>query len=150
MISKEIRHSFFINAPVDTIADALMEERHIQNWWTKEALIKDGKGTLGWSGYGWEVELQMTRGDVLSPVVWKCLRSNMQNTNAWEGTTITFALVPQGTGTQIDFSQAGYRESPCYEVCNQGWAFFVGISLKQYIEMGKGIPYPEMQDTSKA
>jgi len=73
----------------------------------------------------------------------------MQNTNAWEGTPITFTLTSQGTGTRVDFSQTGYRESPCYEVCNQGWVFFVGTSLKQYIETGKGTRYPEMLDTSK-
>ncbi len=145
---KEIRHSFLIDARADTVADALMQESHIQNWWTKEARVENDKGIVGWSGYGWEVELQMTRGGATGPVVWKCIRSNMQNTNAWEGTTMTFLLTPQGTGTRVEFSQTGYRESPCYEVCDQGWAFFVGTSLRQYIETGKGIPYPEILDTS--
>ena len=148
-MTKEIRHSFLIGAPPDAIADALMQEKHIQRWWTKEARVQDGKGVLGWSGYGWEVELEMAHDSATRKVVWQCLKSNMQNTNAWEGTTITFALTPQIAGTRIDFAQTGYRESPCYEVCWQGWAFFVGTSFKQYIETGKGIPYPEMQDTSK-
>jgi uncharacterized protein YndB with AHSA1/START domain len=49
-MSKEIRHSFLIDAPVDTVAYALMQEQHIQNWWTKEARVEDAKRVLGWSG----------------------------------------------------------------------------------------------------
>jgi hypothetical protein len=80
-------------------------------------------------------------------VTWHCLRSNMQGTNAWEGTNISFKLSPVPGGTRIEFAQTGYRDSPCFETCVGGWAFFVGTSLKQYLETGKGIPYPEMQDT---
>lgn len=69
----------------------------------------------------------------------------MQNTNAWTGTTITFVLTPQAGGTHLDFAQNGYQASSCY-VCVQGWAFFVGTSLKQYIETGIGIPYPDIPE----
>lgn len=148
-MNKDIRHTCRIGASPDVIADALMQEKHLQRWWTKEAHVQGSKGILGWSGYGFEVELDMAYDRATRTVVWQCTRSNMQNTNAWEGTKITFVLTSQGTETRVDFSQTGYRESPCYETCNQGWAFFVGTSLKHYLEMGKGIPYPEMLDTSK-
>ncbi len=149
-MSKEIHHSFFMDASPDAITAALMEAEHIQKWWTKEARIQDGKTVVGWSDFGWEVELEMAHDESAGTILWQCLKSNMQNTDAWEGTTITFALTPQAVGTRVDFSQTGYRESPCFEVCDQGWGFFVGTSLKQYVETGKGIPYPEMLDTSQA
>lgn len=148
IMSREILNSFYIDAPASVITDALMQERHIQNWWTKETRIKNGIGIFGWSSFGWEVELKMSLSDITGPVVWKCIRSNMQNTNAWEGSTITFVLSPHGTGTQVDFSHTGYHESPCYEACTKGWAFFVGVSLKQYIETGRGCPYPSVFDAS--
>jgi hypothetical protein len=135
---------------MDAVLAALVTEEHIRNWWTKEARVVDGKGTFGWSGHGWGVDLDMDHDIAARRVVWKCTRSNMQNTDAWEGTTITFDLVPDDRGTRIDFAQTGYRSSPCFEVCDRGWAYFVGTSLKQYVETGKGIPYPEMQDTSAA
>jgi len=141
-------HSFFINGPADDIMAALMREEHIRKWWTKEARVMDDKGVFGWSGFGWSVELDMEQDMAARQVVWKCTKSNMQNTNGWEGTTITFFLLPDNNGTRVDFAQTGYRISPCFEVCSQGWVFFVGTSLKQYIETGNGIPYPEMQDTS--
>ena len=149
-MNKEIRHSFLINASPEAIMDALMQEARIRQWWTREAKVEDGHGILGWSGYGWTVELNMEQDVDAQRVVWNCIKSNMQNTNAWEGTKITFTLTPAIQGTRLDFAQTEYRESPCYEVCNQGWAFFVGTSLKQYLETGKGMPYPEMLDTRKA
>jgi uncharacterized protein YndB with AHSA1/START domain len=148
-MNKEIRHSFLINASPEAIMAALMQEEHIQEWWTKEARVEDGKEVFGWSEYGWTVELDMEQDTAMRTVAWKCTNSNMQNTHAWEGTTITFTLTPEKHGTLLDFVQTGYRESPCYKVCNQGWAFFVGTSFKQYIETGKGIPYPEIHDPSR-
>ena len=43
-MNREIRHSLLINAPIDVIMNALMREKHIQKWWTKEARVRDGKG----------------------------------------------------------------------------------------------------------
>ena len=148
-MSGNLFHSFVIHAPLDGVADALMQEDAIRRWWTAEASVRDGIGVMGWSGHGWEVELAMVHDPLAQEVVWRCLRSNMQNTSAWEGTTIRFVLRPVEGGTRLEFSQTGYRESPCRDVCHQGWAFFVGTSLKQYLETGRGVPYPEMVDTRK-
>jgi uncharacterized protein YndB with AHSA1/START domain len=147
--TREIRHSFLIGTRPEAIADALTRADHIQKWWTKEAHVEDGKGVFRWSGHGWTVELDMDKDATTQTVTWKCTKSNMQDTDAWEGTTIAFRLTPEEHGTRLAFAQTGYRASPCYEICNQGWAFFVGESLKRYLETGTGIPYPEMQDTSK-
>ncbi|MBD7977897.1 MULTISPECIES: hypothetical protein [Pseudomonas] len=49
----------------------------------------------------------MIHGPGTQPLVWHCLRSYMQNTNAWKGTTITFVLTPQAGGTHLDFAN-GY------------------------------------------
>ena len=148
-MNKEIRHSFLMGASSDAITDALTQVEHIEKWWTKEARVEDGKILAGRSGYGWEVELEMVRDSATRNVVWHCTKSNLQNTNAWEGTTITFPLTPLAVGTQVDFAQTGYRASPCYEVCVQGREFLLGKSLKKYVETGKGIPYPEVLDTSQ-
>lgn len=145
----EIRHSFFVQTQPPDVAAALMDVGHIRNWWTREASITDGVGQFGWSGHGWGVTLEMTAPLPDRSVVWRCTRSNMQNTDAWEGTLISFALTPEDGGTRVDFSQTGYRQSDCFDACDQGWAYFIGTSLKQYLETGKGVPYPEMQDTAE-
>lgn len=146
----EIRHSMVIHAPMAPVMDALMREEHLQKWWTQECHVAQGKGRFGWSAYGWVVELDMMQDAAAHQVVWRCTRSNMQNTHAWEGTTIAFALHPDSDGTRVEFSQTGYRQSPCFAACQQGWGYFLGVSLKQYLERGKGVPYPETQDSAAA
>jgi hypothetical protein len=60
-----------------------------------------------------------------------------------------FKLTPDESGTKVDFTQSDYKESPCFNVCNEGWKYFLGTSLKSYLETGKGMLYPETQNTSK-
>jgi uncharacterized protein YndB with AHSA1/START domain len=141
----DIRQTYHFDATPDAIADALMRAEHIRRWWTTEASVDSGAGCFGWSRDGWEVELAMERDATSHMVTWVCTRSNMRDSNAWEGTTIGFTLTPDdsGQGTQVEFAQVGYRESECRFACEQSWAFFVGKSLKQYVETGRGIPYPE-------
>lgn len=124
------------------ITIALLDPQQIQQWWTRETRIENGHLVAGWSEYGWEVEFHVDhRNENL--VVWHCLKSNMQNTSAWEGTIITFQLTPQKTETRLDFCHTGYQDSPCYDVCTDGWSFFIGTRLKHYVETGRGTPYPQ-------
>jgi hypothetical protein len=37
-----------------------------------------------------------------------------------------------------------------WEVCRQGWEYFIGTSLKYSLETGKRMRYPEVQDSRKA
>jgi len=148
-MTKQIRHTFHFACTPEKIMSALTEAHHIQKWWTKDASVKNGKGVFQWKGYGWTVELTMEKSEADNTVTWKCTKSNMQNTHAWEGTTMLFKLIPDGSGTKVDFTQSDYRESPCYKVCHEGWKYFLGTSLKSYLETGKGLPYPETRDTSK-
>ena len=148
-MTKDIRHSFVIAAKPEAIAEALTRAEHIRGWWTHEATLQGGRLGAGWSGHGWVVTMDVVRNDAERNVVWRCVKSNMQNTNAWEGTTISFVFTPVEGGTRVDFAQTGYRESPCYVLCVQGWAYFLGTSLKGYLETGKGTPYPEITDTNQ-
>ena len=102
---------------------------------------------LDWSGHGWQVELRIDGGADHRQVCWRCERSNMLDTTAWEGTVMRFDLLSTSDGTRLDFVQSGYRDSPCFEVCAQGWQFFLGSSLKRYVETGQGVPYPDMPVT---
>lgn len=143
----DIRQTIRTAAAEDDVVRALLDPAHVKHWWTREARLDDGCLVLRWSGHGWEVVLEPTWAPDLHTVTWRCLRSNMQDTDAWEDTTITFELHAEPGGTCIEFSQTGYRDSPCYDACVGGWAFFLGTSLRQYLETGQGIPYPDVEDT---
>ncbi len=148
-MTKDIRHSFRFEANATRVVRALTDPERIRQWWTAEVKTEGDLLVMGWSGYGYEVAIRPSVSDDACRVVWRCVRSNMQDTDAWVGSDITFDLTPDGGETGVEFAHTGYKESPCYEVCIEGWAFFVGVSLKKFIETGQGLPYPVVQDPSK-
>jgi len=141
-MTRDIRHSIFFDASPEATFRALTREDALRRWWTRETRVSDGKTTLNWSGNGWTVELDMTDDPSARTATWVCTQSNMRNTAAWVGTTIQFQLTPDGDGTKLDFSHTGYPDSPCFEAAKTGWTNALG-SLKDYLETGKGVPYPE-------
>lgn len=147
-MTRDIHHTVRIEAPVARVFAALTTQAGLRGWWTREAEVDGTHCTVSWSGHGWAVALDLAADADAHRVAWFCTRSNMQDTQAWEGTTMTFALHDADGGTRLEFVHAGYAESPCFDACSVGWGYFLGTSLKRYAETGRGIPYPEMQDTA--
>ncbi|WDM67506.1 MULTISPECIES: SRPBCC family protein [Xanthomonas] len=142
-MTHEIRHRIVIAAAPEVVSAALSEPAKLGCWWTREVHQVDGGVCLGWSGHGWQVALRIDAGADHRQVCWRCERSNMLDTDAWEGTVLRFDLLSVSEGTQLDFVQSGYRDSPCLATCTQRWRFVLGSSLKRYVETGQGMPYPD-------
>ena len=61
----------------------------------------------------------------------------------WVGTKLTFDLAPKGDETVVLFTHADWREPVEFMAhCSARWAYFL-LSLKSYLETGKGTPFPE-------
>jgi uncharacterized protein YndB with AHSA1/START domain len=143
-LDDEIRYSVALCAAPEVVAAALSEAAHLAGWWTREVAADGDRLRLDWGGHGWQVDLAVTVAPDRRQVDWRCLRSNLLDSGAWEGTTLGFGLTPTAEGTRLDFLHAGYPPSPCRAICAPGWAFFLGNSLKAYLETGTGMPYPDM------
>jgi hypothetical protein len=84
-------------------------------------------------------------------VRWQCVEQHhhapdkLKRADEWAGTSVVFRLVPQSkTGTLLHFEHIGLVPGlECYDICNTGWNHFLGISLKNFVETGKGTPYVE-------
>ncbi|MBB4133331.1 MULTISPECIES: SRPBCC domain-containing protein [unclassified Xanthomonas] len=151
-MTREIRHSFVIAAAPELVCAALSQPTQLARWWTREVSVAGNRVRLDWSRQGWRVELSIDDDADHRLVCWRCRDSNMLDTDAWKGTVIRFELRSTSQGTQVDFVQLGYRDSPCKEACARGWRFFLGSSLKRYVETGEGMPSadmhaPEVRDT---
>lgn len=143
-MSPDIRQQFHIAAAPEVVASALTQPTHLARWWTREVEGRDGHLRLDWSGHGWVVELDVLHEPERRRVVWHCTRSNLLDSEAWKGSSMCFSLQPTASGTRIEFSHEDYPDSPCQPMCERGWAFFLGTSLKRYLETGQGMPYPDM------
>lgn len=139
-MTKEIRHTFHISSSPESLANALSQVDEIQKWWTVEAKQRAAGGIFSWSSFGWNVEMTFEQIEK-KLVVWKCIESNMQNTNAWVDSKMFFEFSSDKDGSVLSFSHSNYKSSPCYDICHKGWAFVLGKSLKSYLETGKGMPY---------
>jgi hypothetical protein len=65
---------------------------------------------------------------------------------AWRGTTISFELRPQGNETTLAFAHRGFRAADDeYARPNTRWGYYL-VSLKDYLEKGKGTPDPDDSD----
>lgn len=109
----DIRHSIVIAAAPEVVSAALSEPRQLARWWTREVSLADDLVRLDWSRQGWRVELSIDEGADHQLVCWRCHDSNMLDTDAWKGTVMRFELRSISQGTQVDFVQSGYRDSPC-------------------------------------
>ncbi|NHF68337.1 SRPBCC family protein [Xanthomonas hortorum] len=143
-MNREIRHSIVIAAAPEVVSAALSEPRQLARWWTREVSLGNGRVRLDWSRQGWRVELSIDEGADHRLVCWRCHDSNMLDSDAWKGTVMRFELHSTSQGTQVEFVQSGYRESRCKEACARGWRFFLGSSLKRYVETGEGMPSADM------
>jgi hypothetical protein len=60
----------------------------------------------------------------------------------WMGTKLTFDLEQEGSSTLVKFGHRAWRgQNGFFGHCSMQWAVFL-LSLKQYVETGKGTPYP--------
>lgn len=65
----------------------------------------------------------------------------------WVDTKLIFEISPEGSGTKIKFTHEGLvPHYECYQVCNDAWSGYIGNSLKNFIQTGKGNPNPKGEE----
>ena len=116
-------------------------------WWTTEGEVAIRQGDLmrlNWSPRDFIVfRLDLMRSP--KAMEWTCVEqhdANLPQVDEWVGTTLRFRFSPSAEGTVLDFEHAGLVPSlDCYDVCENGWDFFLRRSLTELVEDGKGAPY---------
>ncbi|NOT99363.1 MAG: SRPBCC domain-containing protein [Sideroxydans sp.] len=77
-------------------------------------------------------------------VVWRVLENYFnftQDKTEWTGTEIIFDIISKGNKTELSFTHVGLvPEYECYNVCSEGWGFYINRSLHDLITSGKGQP----------
>lgn len=140
----DIHHIFTYKAPSQQIFDALTKETHIQKWWTPIARIKEGLNEEGRVEFDHDY-VAWTIKDLDPPkvLILEVVDSKMHHVAEWTHTTLVFELEDNGDGTTtMKFSHKGWKEeTECFQKCTEGWAFFLGDSLKSYLETGQGKPF---------
>lgn len=138
---KSIYHRLLIEAPAETVYEALTTQKGLQGWWTPETIAKPEVGSIARFAFGPDYfkEMKIEELKPYSKVKWLCLKAQEE----WIGTTLSFELEPHAKGTVLLFHHDGWKAfTPEFASCSYDWALFFR-SLKLLCETARGLPYPD-------
>lgn len=141
----DIIHRIGIKSSEAKVHKALATIDGLSNWWTEE--------TSGAEQVGGKIEFtfRSETGDIKGKMVMEVQELNpdksvkwlcVDGPDEWIGTQISFELSEQDNQIIIIFRHTNWRESNDFMAhCSTKWAVFL-LSLREYVETGKGKPSP--------
>lgn len=144
--SKSYHQSILIKASKMKAYKALTQ--HIADWWstiegTSDEINAEFKVSFGSESY-WKFKVESLNNP--NEVIWKCIESHQDHNlkgidEEWTNTKLYWLISKSGDKTKIDFLHDGLIETGvCYEVCSNGWDFYILDSLKHFLDSGVGKP----------
>jgi uncharacterized protein YndB with AHSA1/START domain len=131
-----IRHSVYIDAPVETVYRTLTTGEGWDAWFTEGSEVDaspNGEVTLRWKNFGPSRISAEDGGPVLETI------RNKRFVFEWEPgdnpTTVAFDLIPHAGGTIVELEETGYETMTSYMECATGWGEALAL-LKFYLEHG--------------
>jgi hypothetical protein len=80
-------------------------------------------------------------------MVWEVTACHMPwlvDKQEWKGTKLVWEITGKKDSTQVNFTHLGLTpDVECYDVCDQGWTFFIHESLLKWLNENKGDPHEE-------
>ncbi len=123
----------------DDVLPALTTIDGLASWWTTDTegdASVDGVIKFRFIPGGFDMKVVEIKPD---RVRWEVA----EGPEEWMGTTITFDLKQDGEHTVVLFAHEGWKEPVEFmNHCSTKWASYL-LSLKDYVETGKGSPSPD-------
>jgi uncharacterized protein YndB with AHSA1/START domain len=139
----EIMHLIKIRATQDKVYQALSTIEGIRNWWTRDAALDPrvgGSGEFGFYDHRMVIKVKVAELTPPGHVVWDSVSSTG---GGFDGTTISFDLKSEEGITSLLFAHRGFKAGgKNIASATTRWGFYL-LSLKRYLETGKGTPNPE-------
>ncbi|PWV56116.1 SRPBCC domain-containing protein [Chitinophaga sp. S165] len=135
-----IEHLQQIKASPAKVYEALTTAEGLAAVWTTKLKVAAEVGFVNEFNWGEDYVTQMQVLELRAgeKVLWECMESDPE----WVGTFICFKISSEKEGvTTLLLKHYNWQEvTDYYRSCNYHWAMFL-LSLKQYLEEGKGNPY---------
>lgn len=138
----DILHLVGIQDTREKIYAALTETAGMQKWWSQHSEAEPKVGSLATIGfYGGMVEFKM-RVKELEPdskIVWAVEAGPPE----WDNTTVTWTLSDGPGQSMLHLAHSGFASTEGeFANLNFNWAWYL-VSLKFYLEKGKGMPHTD-------
>lgn len=138
--------TILIVADIKLVYNAIVSE--IDKWWGTVEGESSNLGNVFKIKFGgdsyWKFEIiELVKNQ---QIMWKCIESNQDHNlkgidEEWLNSKVSWYLSKSNSGTILKFLHEGLiPSSKCYDVCSEGWDFYLVKSLKSYLETGKGFP----------
>ncbi len=126
------------SAAPDQVMAALNTIEGLSSWWTVH--------TSGSTAPGEVVQFRFPDGGpdmkVLESSEHRVVWESIGEPDEWLGTQLFFDVSHQDGQTILMFKHSGWAaETPFFHHCSTKWAVFM-LSLREYLETGKGRPFP--------
>jgi uncharacterized protein YndB with AHSA1/START domain len=142
-LMSEIMHLIKIRAAQDKVYQTVSTAEGIRNWWTRDAALDakvDGTGEFGFYGHRMVIKVKVAELTPPAHVAWEDISSTG---GGFDGTTISFDLKSDQGITSLLFAHRGFKTGgDNIASATTRWGFYL-LSLKRYLETGKGSPNPE-------
>jgi uncharacterized protein YndB with AHSA1/START domain len=142
----EIMHLIKIRAGQDKVYQTVATAEGIRNWWTRDAALASnvgGAGEFGFYGHRFIIKVRVAELTPPARVAWDEVSSTG---GGFDGTTISFDLKSDEGITSLLFAHRGFKtDGDNIAAATTRWGFYL-LSLKRYLETGKGAPNPEDTD----
>lgn len=139
----EILHLIKIRAAEDKVYRAVTTPEGIRNWWTHDAVLDPkvgGTGEFGFYDHRMVIKIKVAELNPPARVTWDVVSSTG---GAFDGTTVSFDLKSEEGITSLSFAHRGFKAGVNnIASATTRWGFYL-LSLKRYLETGKGTPNPE-------
>jgi uncharacterized protein YndB with AHSA1/START domain len=129
----EIRHLIPIDAPPAKVYAAIATQSGLRSWWTADSVTDDRVG--GKAEFGFERRAAIYRMTIMTldpdrRAIWSCRGDNPE----WIGTTLTWSVEPEGSGSRLRFTQSGWKEmTDMVALCNSTWGELM-YRIKNHVE----------------
>jgi hypothetical protein len=151
MTQADEKRNFTTTFPVDrTPQEAFEAITNVRGWWSQEVEgVTDQVG--GEFDYHYkDVHRCKVRVTELVPgrkVVWHILDNYLNfidDQAEWKDTDVVFEISEKDGGAEVRFTHVGLvPQYECYDVCSNAWGGYIGGSLRNLINTGKGQPNPK-------
>ncbi|HKT31002.1 MAG TPA: SRPBCC domain-containing protein [Gammaproteobacteria bacterium] len=139
----DILHLIKINDTREKAYQAIAAVEGVRNWWTRDADLDTRLGGRGEFRFANGKRVTKVEIEELKPstrVAWKVLSAPIPT---WAKTIIEFELNAEDGGTALRFAHRGFEHADdLFAYSATAWAYFL-VSLKEYLETGKGMPHPD-------
>ncbi len=129
-----------ITTTPENVFNALTRQDELALWWTNDLRVRPEVGSLAEFRFhqgAFVLQFEIAELNANEKVHW-ILRKGPAG---WEGTSVTWQLMPVQNATQVSFNHDGFaRVDEVYEQTRGNWERYLN-SLKSYLETGKGTPY---------